>query len=197
MPDSISTLATAMLHNPVRVDISPETRTADRIEQYVAFVQKQDKRQLLIDIIEGQMVACGIVFTRTRHGANRLAKQLSKVGIPADSIHGDKSQTARTRALDAFKNGDVFILVATDIASHTQLVDPSTCFLTAAEPAAFARGILDALGDEARARQRAAAAAELYERRSSRRAYVDKMRDDGQPLPAWAGGGEEEPQEMQ
>jgi ATP-dependent RNA helicase RhlE len=126
MPDSISTLATAMLHNPVRVDISPETRTADRIEQYVAFVQKQDKRQLLIDLIEGQMVACGIVFTRTRHGANRLAKQLSKVGIPADSIHGDKSQTARTRALDAFKNGDVFILVATDIASRGIDVDDIT-----------------------------------------------------------------------
>ena len=107
-----------MLHRPVHVDISPEAPTTDRIEQYVAFVQKADKRQLLIDLLEGQMVACGIVFTRTKHGANRLAKQLSKVGIPSDSIHGDKSQTARTRALEAFRNGDVFILVATDIASR-------------------------------------------------------------------------------
>ena len=118
MPKAIGELANQMLHRPVHVDISPEAPTTDRIEQYVAFVQKADKRQLLIDLLEGQMVACGIVFTRTKHGANRLAKQLSKVGIPSDSIHGDKSQTARTRALEAFRNGDVFILVATDIASR-------------------------------------------------------------------------------
>ena len=118
MPKAIGALANQMLHRPVHVDISPEAPTTDRIEQYVAFVQKADKRQLLIDLLEGQMVACGIVFTRTKHGANRLAKQLGKVGIPADSIHGDKSQSARTRALESFKNGDVFVLVATDIASR-------------------------------------------------------------------------------
>ena len=118
MPKAIGELANQMLHRPVHVDISPEAPTTDRIEQYVAFVQKADKRQLLIDLLEGQMVACGIVFTRTKHGANRLAKQLSKAGIPSDSIHGDKSQTARTRALEAFRNGDVFVLVATDIASR-------------------------------------------------------------------------------
>jgi len=126
MPDAIASLAGKMLHDPVRVDISPEEATTDRIEQYVAFVQKQDKRALLIDLLEGQMVACGIVFTRTKHGANRLAKQLSKVGIPADSIHGDKSQTARTRALENFRNGEVFILVATDIASRGIDVDDVT-----------------------------------------------------------------------
>jgi ATP-dependent RNA helicase RhlE len=118
MPSSIANLANSMLHNPVRVDIDPEAPTTDRIEQYVAFVQKSDKRELLIDLIEGQMVSCGIVFTRTKHGANRLAQQLEKVGISADSIHGDKSQTARTRALKRFRNGEVFILVATDIASR-------------------------------------------------------------------------------
>jgi ATP-dependent RNA helicase RhlE len=126
MPESIASLAGKMLYNPVRVDISPEEATTERIEQYVAFVQKQDKKALLIDLIEGQMVACGIVFTRTKHGANRLAKQLSKEGIPADSIHGDKSQTARTRALNDFRNGDVFILVATDIASRGIDVDDVT-----------------------------------------------------------------------
>ena len=126
MPDSIASLAGKMLDDPVRVDISPEEATTDRIEQYVAFVQKEDKRALLIDLLEGQMVACGIVFTRTKHGANRLAKQLSAVGIPADSIHGDKSQTARTRALEDFRNGDVFILVATDIASRGIDVDDVT-----------------------------------------------------------------------
>lgn len=126
MPDTIAKLAGRLLTDPVRVDISPEEATTERIEQYVAFVQKQDKRALLIDLLEGQMVACGIVFTRTKHGANRLAKQLSKVGIPADSIHGDKSQTARTRALEAFRNGEVFILVATDIASRGIDVDDVT-----------------------------------------------------------------------
>ena len=118
MPKAIGTLAGRMLHRPVEVDISPEAPTTDRIEQYIAFVQKSDKRELLIDLIEGQMVSCGIVFTRTKHAANRLAKQLSKVGIPSDSIHGDKSQTARTKALASFKKGDVFVLVATDIASR-------------------------------------------------------------------------------
>ncbi len=118
MPKAIGTLANEMLYQPVSVDISPEAPTTDRIEQYVSFVRKQDKRELLIDLLEGQMVSCGIVFTRTKHGANRLAKQLDKVGIPADSIHGDKSQTARTRALKRFKDGEVFVLVATDIASR-------------------------------------------------------------------------------
>ena len=117
MPKAIGTLANEMLYQPVHVDISPEAPTTDRIEQYVSFVRKADKRELLIDLLEGQMVSCGIVFTRTKHGANRLAKQLGKVGIPADSIHGDKSQTARTKALQRFKNGEVFVLVATDIAS--------------------------------------------------------------------------------
>ena len=118
MPKAIGTLANEMLYQPVSVDISPEAPTTDRIEQYVSFVRKGDKRELLIDLLEGQMVSCGIVFTRTKHAANRLAKQLEKVGIPADSIHGDKSQTARTRALNRFRNGEVFILVATDIASR-------------------------------------------------------------------------------
>lgn len=126
MPDTIAKLAGRLLSDPVRVDISPEEATTERIEQYVAFVQKQDKRQLLIDLLEGQMVSCAIVFTRTKHGANRLAKQLNKVGISSDSIHGDKSQTARTRALEAFRNGDVFVLVATDIASRGIDVDDVT-----------------------------------------------------------------------
>lgn len=126
MPDTIAKLAGRLLSDPVRVDISPEEATTERIEQYVAFVQKEDKRQLLIDLLEGQMVSCAIVFTRTKHGASRLAKQLNNVGISSDSIHGDKSQTARTRALEAFRNGDVFVLVATDIASRGIDVDDVT-----------------------------------------------------------------------
>ena len=78
MPKAIGTLANEMLYQPVSVDISPEAPTTDRIEQYVSFVRKADKRELLIDLLEGQMVSCGIVFTRTKHGANRLAKQLER-----------------------------------------------------------------------------------------------------------------------
>ena len=74
MPKAIGTLAGRMLHRPVEVDISPEAPTTDRIEQYIAFVQKSDKRELLIDLIEGQMVSCGIVFTRTKHGADKVVR---------------------------------------------------------------------------------------------------------------------------
>lgn len=126
MPKSIQKLATAMLHEPLHVEINPEMVTGENIEQYVAFVQKQDKQQLLIEILEGQMVSCGIVFTRTKHGANKLAKQLNKHGIPTDSIHGDKTQAARSKALQAFRNGDVFVLVATDVASRGIDIDDIT-----------------------------------------------------------------------
>ena len=126
MPAEIGQLAAAMLHAPVRIEVNPESPTVERVEQYVAFVQKADKKQLLHDILDVQMVACGMVFTRTRHGASRLAKQLNQSGIPADAIHGDKSQTARTKALESFKNGDIFILVATDIASRGIDVDDIT-----------------------------------------------------------------------
>jgi len=118
MPDAIQSMAGGMLVDPVSVDINPEAPTVDRIEQFVMFVAKSDKKELLIDLLEGQMVSCGIVFTRTKHGANRLARQLNQVGISSDSIHGDKSQTARTQALKRFREGDIFILVATALASR-------------------------------------------------------------------------------
>jgi len=118
MPDGIRDLVAKMLTDPVRVDVSPEEPTTDRIEQHVMFVKKADKRRLLADIIHAEMVDCGIVFTRTKHGANRLVQQLSREGIVAEAIHGNKSQTARVRALEGFRDGDVPILVATDIASR-------------------------------------------------------------------------------
>ena len=118
MPDGIRDLVAKMLTDPVRVDVSPEEPTPDRIEQHVMFVKKADKRRLLADIIHAEMVDCGIVFTRTKHGANRLVQQLSREGIVAEAIHGNKSQTARVRALEGFRDGDVPILVATDIASR-------------------------------------------------------------------------------
>ena len=132
MPKAIGSLANDMLYQPVSVDISPEAPTTDRIEQYVSFVRKQDKRELLIDLLEGQMVSCGIVFTRTKHGANRLAKQLEKVGIPADSIHGDKSQTARTRALERFRTAkcSFWWQPTSPVAASTWKTSPTPSILT-------------------------------------------------------------------
>ena len=126
MPDSIATLAGSFLRDVVTVDVSPETITVDRIEQHVMFMRKADKRRALVDLIIDQQVHCGIVFTRTKHGANRLVKQLDQAGIDAAAIHGNKSQGARTRALSAFKKGDIPILVATDIASRGIDVDGIT-----------------------------------------------------------------------
>jgi len=126
MPESIATLANSFLRDVVTVEVTPETVTVDRIEQHVMFMKKADKRRALVDVIIDEQVHCGIVFTRTKHGANRLVKQLGQAGIDAAAIHGNKSQGARTRALEAFKSGDMPILVATDIASRGIDVDGIT-----------------------------------------------------------------------
>ena len=118
MPKSIADLAASFLNNAVTIDVSPEEITVDRIEQKIMFVRKADKRRLIVKIIKQERVRKGIVFTRTKHGANRLVKQLAQSGINAAAIHGNKSQSARTKALANFKNGDVTALVATDIASR-------------------------------------------------------------------------------
>ncbi len=118
MPKSIADLASSFLHNAVMVDVSPEEITVDRIAQKILFVRKADKRRLLVQIIKQERVSKGIVFTRTKHGANRLVKQLAQSGINAAAIHGNKSQSARTKALASFKSGEIKILVATDIASR-------------------------------------------------------------------------------
>lgn len=118
MPKSIADLAASFLNNAVTIDVSPEEITVDRIEQKIMFVRKADKRRLIVKIIKQERVRKGIVFTRTKHGANRLVKQLAQSGINAAAIHGNKSQSARTKALANFKNGEVTVLVATDIASR-------------------------------------------------------------------------------
>lgn len=126
MPSSIANLAGSFLNNAIKVDITPEEVTVDRIDQKIMFLRKADKRRLLVKIIKNERVACGIVFTRTKHGANRLVKQLDQSGIAAAAIHGNKSQGARTRALAGFKDGSIPILVATDIASRGIDVDGVT-----------------------------------------------------------------------
>jgi ATP-dependent RNA helicase RhlE len=118
MPSSIADLANSFLNDAVMIDLSPEEITVERIEQSVMFVEKQNKINLIIDIINENQVKRGIIFTRTKHGANRLVKKLDRSGIESAAIHGNKSQGARTRALAAFRNGDIPLLVATDIASR-------------------------------------------------------------------------------
>lgn len=126
MPNSIASLANSFLRDAITVDVSPEEITVDRIDQHIMFTRKADKRRILANIILDEEVTCGIVFTRTKHGANRLVKQLGQAGIDAAAIHGNKSQGARTKALDGFKRGNIPILVATDIASRGIDVDGIT-----------------------------------------------------------------------
>ena len=108
------------------VDVSPKELTVDRIQQKIMFLRKADKRRLLVQLIKEERVQRGIVFTRTKHGANRLVKQLDQSNISAAAIHGNKSQGARTKALAGFKDGTIPILVATDIASRGIDVDGIT-----------------------------------------------------------------------
>lgn len=126
MPDAITKFAERILTDYERIDIRPALKTADRVEQRVLFVQKSDKRELLQGLFAEFEMERVIVFTRTKHGANRVAKYLGHRNISCDAIHGNKSQSARQRALDGFRNGRVRVLVATDIASRGIDVDDVT-----------------------------------------------------------------------
>ena len=119
----IAALADGILVDPVRVGIRPVASTADRIEQRVMFVDQADKRALLRQVLKDQTIDRVLVFTRTKHGADRVVKQLGQDGVPADAIHGNKSQNARTRALERFRSGAGRVLVATDIAARGIDVD--------------------------------------------------------------------------
>lgn len=118
MPRDIQELAQSILINPVRVEVTPVASTAARIEQSVYFVEKGDKRALLAHLLQDPAITRVLVFSRTKHGANRIVKELAAAGIPAAAIHGNKSQSAREQALDAFKRGRTRVLVATDIAAR-------------------------------------------------------------------------------
>ncbi|GAB1233480.1 DEAD/DEAH box helicase [Ferrigenium sp. UT4] len=116
--DEIKLLAEGLLHNPALVEVARRNATAELIEQRVYPVDRERKRELLTHLIKEHNWFQVLVFTRTKHGANRLAEQLDKDGIPAMAIHGNKSQAARTRALAEFKTGKLQVLVATDIAAR-------------------------------------------------------------------------------
>jgi len=118
MPAEIASLANDMLNKPVRVEVTPQVVAVERIAQSVHHVSAADKRVLLENLLQDPKLSRVIVFTRTKHRANRVAEQLEKAGIPSDAIHGNKSQNARQRALDAFRSGRARVLVATDIAAR-------------------------------------------------------------------------------
>ncbi|MEM7205045.1 MAG: DEAD/DEAH box helicase, partial [Planctomycetota bacterium] len=118
MPNDIVKLAHSMLRDPVRVEVTPPATTVERVEQRVLFVDKKNKRALLADVLKDPQIERALVFTRTKHGADRVVKHLRRLEEPAAAIHGDKGQTARERALEGFRNGQVRVLVATDIAAR-------------------------------------------------------------------------------
>jgi ATP-dependent RNA helicase RhlE len=118
MPANVAELANAILNKPVRIDIAPTHRTADNIDQSVYHVAAGEKRALLIGLLAEPSMERVLVFTRTKHLANRVAAHLSAAGVRSDAIHGNKSQGARQRALAGFRAGDTRVLVATDIAAR-------------------------------------------------------------------------------
>ena len=126
MPLEVAHLVSEVLVNPARVEISPAEVTTDRIDQWVHFVAAQDKRSLLLDLLQDQAMKRVIVFTRTKHGANKISQVLERAGHRSDAIHGNKSQSARQRALDDFRKGHSRILVATDIAARGIDIDDIT-----------------------------------------------------------------------
>ncbi len=118
MPADITRLAAGILRDPARVEVTPAASTVERAEQRVMFVERGDKRDLLCAMLKDRALARVLVFTRTKHGANKVAEQLGRAGYRADAIHGNKSQGARQRALEGFRAGHVRVLVATDIAAR-------------------------------------------------------------------------------
>jgi len=126
MPGEVVQLIGDMLRQPERIEVSPPTKTADRIEQRVIHIAQKDKRTLLSHLLRDEKLKRVIVFTRTKHVANRVSDHLERSGFSADAIHGNKSQNARQRALEGFKSGAVRILVATDIAARGVDVDDVT-----------------------------------------------------------------------
>jgi ATP-dependent RNA helicase RhlE len=118
MPPEITQLASSILTNPKQVAVTPPSSTVEAIQQALYYVEKSDKRALLIHLLDEHDIPSALVFTRTKHGADRVAKDLNRSGVKAEAIHGNKSQNARQRALSNFKSRQTRVLVATDIAAR-------------------------------------------------------------------------------
>ncbi|RDV16267.1 ATP-dependent helicase [Pontibacter diazotrophicus] len=123
MAPEILKLANTILVDPAQVEVTPVSSTANTIKQAVYYVKKSDKKNLLLHLLKDGEIDRALVFTRTKHGADRVAKDMSKAGVQAEAIHGNKSQNARVRALDNFKKSQTRVLVATDIAARGIDVD--------------------------------------------------------------------------
>lgn len=126
MPTEIAALAQSILYKPTKVEVTPVSSTANTIDQSVYFVEKQDKKNLLVHLLKDKSIERVLVFARTKHGSDKVVKDLHKFGIGAEAIHGNKSQNARQRALSNFKSGATRVLVATDIAARGIDVDNLT-----------------------------------------------------------------------
>lgn len=118
MPKVIQSLADSILKNPVKVEVTPESTTAETIQQALYYIEKANKTKALLYLLKNEVEGNVLVFTRTKHGADRLVKFLHKNEVSAAAIHGNKSQNARQNALEAFKKKDIRVLVATDIAAR-------------------------------------------------------------------------------
>ncbi len=126
MPKEIAGLASVLLRDPAQVSVAPVATTVEKVDQRVIFVNSAAKREVLTELVRDAAVERAIVFTRTKHGADRVAQHLEKAGVGAQAIHGNKSQNQRVRALEGFRRGDTRVLVATDIAARGIDVDGVT-----------------------------------------------------------------------
>lgn len=118
LPKNIVNLSTKILFNPVKVEVSPVSSTAETIQQYLYYTNKSDKKNLLLSILKDKDMQQVLLFTRTKHGADKISRILKKEKISSAAIHGDKAQNQRQKALNQFKDGDIRVLVATDIAAR-------------------------------------------------------------------------------
>lgn len=118
MPDTIISLTNSLLKKPVKISVTPKSSTVDTIEQLIYYVEKQEKSNLLISILQNSEEQSVLVFSRTKHGADKIVRILGKAGIGSQAIHGNKSQNARQSALGNFKSGKTRVMVATDIAAR-------------------------------------------------------------------------------
>ncbi len=126
MPPEIAKLANSILTDPIKVEVAPVSSTAETIDQSIFFVDRTDKNKLLLSLLEGDTIREALIFTRTKHGANKVAKVLTQAGHASEAIHGNKSQSARQNALKGFKEGKLRALVATDIAARGIDIDGLT-----------------------------------------------------------------------
>ncbi len=129
MPNEIESLARQLLRNPVRVAVTPVSSTVDTIEQSLYKVDKNNKPKLLREVLRDEALSSVLVFTRTKHGADRVVHDLERAGVRAMAIHGNKSQTARHSALESFKTGNIRVLVATDIAARGLDINDLACVI--------------------------------------------------------------------